>query len=93
MMKRARRGQALLIVAGAQEIAAVDEPRSTAELRPDTVVCGVHGGRAYLRVATAVGTDLVLIDGRCPRGLEGLLREPSDECQRQAGGSARRVLR
>ena len=78
----------------------MDEPRSTTEFRPDMIVYGVHGGRACLRIATAVGPDLVLIDSRCPRGLEdrlrshptsasaGLVRMPAGRFANHAGGTS-----
>ena len=42
--------------------------------RSGSVVCVARSAAGCLRVATAVGPDVVLLDACLPRGLEGMLR-------------------
>jgi hypothetical protein len=72
-MPEARHRGVPLVVIGAVERAAA-EPLAALVRGEGAVVLVVEGERACLRVATAVGPDLVLVDPRLSRGLVSLLR-------------------
>ena len=74
MLNREPRTRLLVVVASPSDARADSATHHVADLYFDLVVYRVRGTASCLRVATAIGPDLVLIDGLCTRTLEGMLR-------------------